>query len=86
MIYLIALISSFCFVFLKGLQSQNVVLGHFKAAAITSMLTAVAEVGIISSIAHSGWLMLPSVMVGGTTGVLSAMLFHRRFIRGRADN
>lgn len=81
MMYLIAGAASFCFVFLKGLQSQNVVHGNYMAAAITSMLTAVAEVAIVSSIATHGWDTLLPVMIGGTSGVLSAMLFHRRYLK-----
>lgn len=78
---LIAMMAAFSMVFLKGLQSQNVIHGHYYAAVVVSLLLAVAEVGLISTVALAGWASLPPVALGGCVGILGAMVFHRRFIR-----
>lgn len=79
--FLILTMASFAMVFLKGLQSQNVIHGHYIAATVVSLMVAVAEVALITIVSHSGWDSLAPVATGGTAGVLSAMVFHRRFIR-----
>lgn len=78
---LILAASAWAMVFLKALQSQNVVHGHYIAATVTSMLLAIAEVALITIVVARGWDSLLPVMVGGTSGVLMTMLFHRKFIR-----
>lgn len=79
--FVILAASAWAMVFLKALQSQNVIHGHYYAATVVSLLVAVAEVALITNIAARGWESLVPVAVGGVVGVLMAMVFHRRFIR-----
>lgn len=82
--FLILAASAWAMVFLKALQSQNVIHGHYWAATIVSVMVAVAEVALITSVATRGWDSLAPVMIGGTAGVLMAMVFHRKYIRRTA--
>jgi hypothetical protein len=75
------MIATFCLVFLRALQQQNVIGGHYVAAALTPYAIAVAEVASVLWVVSIGWTAIPWVGTGGALGVLSAMYLHRRYFR-----
>jgi len=72
---------TFAMVFLRAIQQQNVIHGHYYAAMLTSYAMAAAEVGIVTGIIAQGWPAVPWVGTGGAVGVVCAMWLHRR-VRG----
>ena len=75
------LAATFALVFLRALQQQNVIHGHYVLAAITPYAIAVAEVASVLWVVSIGWSSIPWVGTGGALGVLSAMAVHRRYFR-----
>lgn len=65
-------------VFTRSIQQQNVMGGHYLAAAITPYFIAIFEVLTILLVVESGWKTIPFVGTGGAIGVISAMYMHRR--------
>jgi hypothetical protein len=55
MSYLIQLLSTFTYVFIRGFQSQNVVGGKYKAAFYFSFIMVIAEVTMITMVVKVGW-------------------------------
>lgn len=72
------LVVSFLTVFLRGVQTQNVVQGEYKAAALTSCLMTICNVAFIGLVVADPWVSLPPSMLGSTAGVISAMWLKRR--------
>lgn len=70
--------SSFSLVFLRAIQQQNVIGGHYMAAAVTPFAIAVAEVASVLFVVRIGWEAVPVVGLGGAIGVCSAMSIYRR--------
>ncbi len=79
MIY--AALATAALVFLRAWQQQNVIGGHYLAAALTSYAMAGAEIGVVLSVVSCGWAALPFLGTGGALGVTGAMLLHRRVFR-----
>lgn len=77
-----ALIATALLVFLRAMQQQNVIHGHYIMAGATSYLIAGAEIGVVLSIVHMGWAAVLWIGTGGAIGVTSAMIAHR-WIRSR---
>jgi hypothetical protein len=73
--------ATFALVFLRAIQQQNVIGGHYVAAALTPYAIAVAEVASVLGVVSVGWTAIPWVGSGGALGVLSAMYLHRRYFR-----
>lgn len=71
--------SSFALVFLRAMQQQNVIGGHYLAAALTPFAIAGAEVASVIFVVRTGWESIPSVGLGGALGVCLAMFLYRRF-------
>jgi hypothetical protein len=78
------LIATFALVFLRAIQQQNVIHGHYVMAALTPYALAVAEVASVLWVVSTGWAAVPWVGTGGALGVVSAMVVHRRYF-GRAS-
>lgn len=72
------LLATFALVFLRALQSQSVIHGHYIAAAITPFAIAVAEVASIVWVVQTGWSAIPYVGIGGACGATLAMYVHRK--------
>ena len=70
---------TFCLVFLRGLQQQNVIHGQYIAAAITPYLIACGEVASVLLVVKTGWTAIPWVGTGGALGITASMWVHRRF-------
>lgn len=68
-------------VFLRAIQQQNVIHGHYLMAALTPYALAVAEVASVLWVVQAGWPAVPWVGTGGAIGVTSAMWLHRRMRR-----
>jgi hypothetical protein len=73
------LIATFALVFLRAIQQQNVIHGHYVMAALTPYALAVAEVASVLWVVSTGWSAVPWVGTGGALGVVSAMAVHRRY-------
>lgn len=86
MIYALAFVASFAFVFLRAFQQLNVVKGNRVLVIPTSLCMAGCEVFTVASIARSGWgwIVLP-VGLGAGIGCLCAMYVHKRFVDKRIE-
>ena len=73
-----ALIATFCLVYLRAFQQQNVLHRLFGWAALTSYAMAIAEVGLVLAVVDTGWPAVPWIGTGGALGVVTAMTTHRR--------
>lgn len=71
-------------VFGRAFQSQNVVHGHYLAAALTPYLIAAGEIAVVGAIVIDGWNSWPWIGTGGAIGAVLAMWLHR-YMRGRRD-
>lgn len=74
-------VAAFIMIFLKGIQTQNVINKNMYAAVITSYLMAVGDIAVISVIVQGGWSMLLPIGTGGAIGIVCSMYFHKRFIK-----
>jgi hypothetical protein len=77
----IALAATALLVFFRALQSQNVIGGHYLAAALTSYAIAAGEIAVIGAIVISGWSAWAWIGAGGAIGATAAMWLHRRVFR-----
>lgn len=77
-------ISTFVLVFLRGIQQQNVIHGNYIFAAITPFAIAAAEVATILWISAGGWLSVLPVGIGGSLGIVTSMIIHRRYLSVKA--
>lgn len=75
------MLATFALVFLRAIQQQNVIHGHYVAATVTPYALAIAEVASVLWVVSTGWASIPWVGTGGAAGVVSAMILHRRFFR-----
>ena len=75
------LLATFGLVFMRAIQQQNVIHGHYVMAAITPYAIAIFEVATVLWVVDTGWPAIPWVGTGGALGVTSAMALHRRFRR-----
>lgn len=74
------LLATFALVFLRAIQQQNVIGGHYWLAAITPYAIACAEVATVLWVVNTGWSAIPWVGTGGALGVTSAMYVHRKWL------
>ncbi len=83
MLYFLAMISIFVFVFLKAWQQQNIAHRTYWWIMPTSMLMAVTEVYSVSIMAKNGlgWIVVFVGVGAGLGGSLSAYLHHRFLIK-----
>jgi len=79
------LFATFALVFLRAIQQQNVIHGHYVMAALTPYALAVAEVASVLWVVSTGWASVPWVGTGGALGVVSAMAVHRRYFGRQAS-
>ncbi len=74
------MIATFCLVFMRAIQQQNVIHGRYKLAMATSYLIATTEIAVVLFVVSIGWHALPWMGTGGALGVVSAMYAHRRWV------
>jgi hypothetical protein len=77
------ILATFIVVFGRAIQSQNVIGGHYIAAAVTPYGIAIGEVLSVLLVVDAGWTSIPYVGTGGALGAVAAMWVHRRIV-GRA--
>lgn len=70
-------------IFTRAIQQQNVIGGHYVAAALTPYVIAASEVAMVLLVVDTGWTAIPWVGTGGSIGVISAMYLHRRLFKQR---
>jgi hypothetical protein len=75
---LIALAATALLVFGRAIQSQNVIHGHYLAAAITPYAIAAGEIAVVGAIVVGGWSAWVWIGTGGALGATGAMWTHRR--------
>ena len=75
--------ATFGLVFLRGIQQQNVIHGHYIAAALTPYLIAIGEVASVLFVVDMGWPAIPFVGTGGAAGITLSMLLHRKYLSRR---
>jgi len=82
MLYALAFVASFVFVFLKALQPLNVAHANYIWIIPTSLAMAVCEVYTVAAVAASGWgaIVLP-IGLGAGIGAILAVVFHKRIVR-----
>lgn len=80
MLEVVIFASSFTLVFLKAVQQQNVIGGHYALAAITSFLIALSEVSLLLSVVSKGWSSFLIAGLGGSLGVITAMVMHKKIV------
>ena len=78
---MIAMGATALLVFGRAIQQQNVIGGHYIAAALTPMLIAAGEIAIVGAIVLNGWHSWPWISAGGGLGAVTAMLVHRRLTK-----
>lgn len=71
-------LATFALVFLRAMQQQHVIGGHYLAASITPFAIAAAEVASVLYVVKIGWPAVPFVGAGGACGVVLAMYVYRR--------
>lgn len=69
---------TFVTIFLRGVQTHNVINFNYKGAAITSVAMAVTNVAFIGLVAHDPLSSLIPVAIGAVLGILSSMKFKER--------
>lgn len=72
--------ATFISVFGRAIQQQNVVGGHYVAAAITPYLIAAGDVAVILLAVDLGWWSIPWAGTGGAIGAVLAMWAHRKVL------
>lgn len=70
-------VMSFCYVFIRGYQSQNMVGGRYQSAFITSYVVGAGEVTNIMLTTQVGWWSIIPLGIGGSFGVISCMYVYR---------
>ena len=78
-IYILSAFTTFSLAFVKAFQSRNIVLGHYKAAYITSWGVSTLEVTSVGLVIIGGWWIILSAGFGGSLGTIVAMTTHERF-------
>ena len=76
-------LSAAVLIFLKAVQQQNVIGGHYLLVVPISFGIALAEIGIVIWVANDyGWSAWFSLGAGGASGALLGMFVHRYFVGG----
>jgi len=80
------MVATFCLVFLRAFQQQNVIHQWYLMAALTSYAMAAAEIGVVLSVVHLGWSAVAWIGTGGAVGVTGAMMAHKAMRDRRWNN
>ena len=78
-------LATFSLVFLRAMQQQHVIGGHYLAAALTPFAIAAAEVASVLYVVAIGWPAVPVVGAGGSCGVVTAMYVFRCYLKPRRE-
>ena len=80
---LIAMAATTLLVFGRAIQQQNVIGGHYVAAALTPSLIAAGEIAVVGAIVLDAWAAWPWISAGGAIGAVAAMWIHRKAMARR---
>lgn len=80
MFEVLAFFSGFFVVFLKGLQSKNIVGGHYLPTFLTSYPIALSEAGVVLAFVNEGLYAAVFVGTGGGLGGMLAIWSHGHII------
>jgi len=75
---LMALGATALLVFGRAIQQQNVIHGHYLAAAVTPSVIAAGEIAVVGAIVLDKWAAWPWISAGGAIGAIGAMWVHRK--------
>ncbi len=73
--------STFFLVFFLGLQSQVVRDGRYAVAFINSLFIGAANLVLFKLAPNASATEIASYLIGGPLGIVSSMLFHKRFFQ-----
>lgn len=73
--------STFAVVFALGLQSQNVIHGHYVAAFLTSFVIGAMNMVLYKLAPTANWSEIAAYLCGGPLGIVASMAAHRRATR-----
>lgn len=73
--------SSFALVFFLGLQSLNTNRGHYVAAFFTSFAIGISNLMLFKLAPEADPSEMVAFILGGPGGIVSSMLFHKRFFK-----
>jgi hypothetical protein len=73
--------STFVVVFALGLQSQNVIHGHYAAAFVTSFVIGAMNMVLYKLAPNASWSEISAYLCGGPLGIVASMVAHRRATR-----
>jgi len=76
MMYLVSFLGSFCSVFFKTFQTNNIVGKHLKRVFITSYFMAMFDFLMVYVIITKGWPAIITAGTGGGIGAITAICFH----------
>lgn len=83
--YLTMFWSNFFVVFLLGLQSKNVVNGHYTAAVITSLGISVANFIFVKYAVTGSYDVFAVCALGGCTGIAVSIWFYKKLIERKKN-
>lgn len=75
---LTAMAATALMVFGRAIQNQNVIGGHYLAAAVTPSVIAAGEIAVVGAIVLDQWASWPWISAGGAIGSIGAMWLHRK--------
>ena len=78
---LTAMAATALLVFGRAIQQQNVIGGHYLAAAVTPSVIAAGEIAVVGVIVLDAWDAWPWISAGGAIGAIGAMWLHRKITR-----
>jgi hypothetical protein len=73
--------STFLVVFALGLQSQNVIGGHYIAAFLTCLVISAMNMVLYKMAPSAAWSEIGAFMAGGPFGIVVSMWAHQRVTR-----
>lgn len=81
MIHFTLFCSAFFTVFLLGIQQQNVIGRHYRAAILTSFGIGSAQIFLWRLVPHADLGQIAATLAGGPVGIVAAMWLHPRIVR-----
>lgn len=81
---LLAFFATFALVGIKAIQQINVATRRYKGMMLCSMILAVTEVAVVSSIVLAGWSVALPIGLGGGLGAMAATYFNHHYLEKTA--
>lgn len=81
--YLLMFVSSYCAVFLLGIQSKNVMASRYLAAVVTSAGISLSQFLFVKYAASGDWTILAVTTAGGCSGIATAIAFYDKITKAK---